>query len=824
MFARAVNAQDKPAESTFDLPLEIAHLLLIDVVGYSNLLVNEQIELLQELNQLVRNTECFRSAEASGRLIRVPTGDGMALLFFRSPEEPAQCALEISEALKGHPRIKLRMGVHSGPVNQVIDVNDRTNIAGAGINVAQRVMDCGDAGHILLSKHLADDLAEYQHWRPYLHDLGECEVKYGLRLHLVNLYKDNLGNSQVPEKLRRRKRWKQAPTVHPISAPRGPRFALIGALLVSTIALVVSSLIFFNRASPSMTRAPAPAGPVTSELAAIPEKSIAVLPFENLSDEKENAYFADGVQVEILTRLSKIADLKVISRTSTQHYKSAPKNLIEIAKQLGVAHILEGRVQKSGDTVRVNVQLIKAASDSQLWASTFDRKLSDIFSVESEVAKAIADQLRANLTGQEEQVIAAKPTDNPEAYDAYLRGLAYSLKAGTSAANSLGAQKYLREAVKLDPKFALAWALLSYTDAVGYLLTTLQPTIALREEARQAAETALTLQPNLGEAVLAKGYYHYSCLKDYDTAVGYFEQAQPLLPNSSQISESLAYVTRRQGQWDQSEVYFNEAERLDPRNVNLLFQHALSYIDLRRFPEALRKLDQVLNITPDDVDTLATKAGIAQAEGDLPRAAAELAPLHPAADNAYALETQAYQGILERRPAPVIRRLKEILAKPDPALGYINGELRVWLGWAQEVAGDRAAAQESWRQARSELESFFKEQPENYVLIGDLALTNMGLGDKAAAFALIEKAIAAVPIEKDALDGPIPLDILARVSAKMGEPDRAIAALEKLLSIPCASTFAANVPLTPALLRLDPMFDPLRNDPRFQKLCEEPAK
>jgi serine/threonine protein kinase/Tfp pilus assembly protein PilF len=554
-----------------------------------------------------------------------------------------------------------------------------------------------------------------------------------------------------------------------------------------------------------------------------PEKSIAVLPFENLSRDPNNAYFADGIQEEILTRLASIADLRVISRTSTQYYQSKPKNLGEIAKQLGVAHILEGSVQKSGDVVRVNVQLIKAASNSHLWADTFDRKLTDVFAVESEVAKAVADQLRVKLTGQEEQVIAAKSTDNPEAYDAYLRGLAYSRKAGTSAANSLGAQKYLREAVKLDPKFALAWALLSYTDAVGYLLTTLQPTIALREEARQAAETALTLQPNLGEAVLAKGAYHYFCLKDYDTAVHYFEQARQLLPNSSQISESLAYVTRRQGQWDQSEVYFNEAERLDPRNVNLLFQHALSYIDLRRFPEALRKLDQVLNITPDDVDTLTTKAGIAQAEGDLPGAAAELAPLHPAADNAYALETQAYQGILERRPAQVIRRLKEILAKPDPALGYINGELRVWLGWAQEVAGDRAAAQESWRQARSELESFFKEQPENYVLIGDLALTNMGLGDKAAAFALIEKAMAAVPIEKDALDGPIPLDILARVSAKMGEPDRAVDALQKLLAIPYASTFAANVPLTPGLLRLDPMFDPLRNDPRFQKLAASPA-
>jgi TolB-like protein/class 3 adenylate cyclase/Tfp pilus assembly protein PilF len=815
-----VNAQDTSAEPTPDLPLEIAHILLIDVVGYSKLLVNEQIELLQELKQIVRSTECFRTAEARGELIRVPTGDGMALIFFHSPEEPARSALEISRALQDHPRIQLRMGVHSGPVSRVTDVNEQTNIAGSGINVAQRVLDCGDAGHILLSVHVAEDLCEYRHWQPHLHDLGECEVKYGLHLHLFNLYKDGLGNPQVPEKLRRgRRKPASAVSVRPITTPRWPKYVLTAVLLVSAVALAISFSVFYRRGSPAVARSSS--GKAADVRLPIAEKSIAVLPFENRSEDKANAYFADGIQDEILSRLSKIADLKVTSSTSTQHYKSAPENLTEIGKQLGVAHILEGSVQKSGDAVRISVRLIKATNDSQLWADTFDRKLTDIFSVETDVAKAIADQLQAKLTGQEEEVIASKPTDNPEAYDAYLRGLAYSLKAGTSAANSLGAQKYLREAVKLDPKFALAWALLSYTDAVGYLLTTLQPTIALREEARQAAETALTLQPNLGEAVLAKGYYHYSCLKDYDTAVGYFEQARPLLPNSSQISESLAYVTRRQGHWDRSEAYFNEAERLDPRNVNLLFQHALSYVDLRRFPEALRKLDQVLNITPDDVDTLTTKAGIAQAEGDLPGAAAELAPLHPTADNAYALETQAYQGILQRRPAPVIRRLKEILAKPDPALGYINGELRVWLGWAQEVAGDRAAAQESWRQARSELESFFKEQPENYVLIGDLALTNMGLGDKAAAFALIEKAMAAVPIEKDALDGPIPLDILARVSAKMGEPDRAVDALQKLLSIPYASTFAANVPLTPALLRLDPMFDPLRNDPRFKKLCEK---
>ncbi len=792
-----------------EIQLEIAHVLFIDIVAYSKMPIEDQRAAIEQLNQVVQSTDEFRKAESDNQLLKLATGDGMALIFYHSPEDPVECALEISRAIKEqHSNLQLRMGVHSGPVSGVVDVNGRANVAGAGINTAQRLMGCGDAGHILLSKRVAEDLEQFKHWRPHLYHIGECEVKHGDQIDIVNLFTAELGNSERPKRMAMPA---QKTDFGPVIKGRTPSRKPVLIIAACLAALAVGTFLFWHLQK-AKTSAPA---------LTVPEKSIAVLPFANQSRDPDNAYFADGIQDEILTRLSKIADLKVISRTSTQHYKSAPENLPEIARLLGVAHILEGSVQKSGDAVRVNVQLIKAANDSHLWADTFDRKLTDIFSVETEVAKAIAEQLRAHLSGREEQVIATKPTDNVEAYDAYLRGLAYNQKT-TTVPNSIGAQKYLREAVRLDQKFALGWALLSYVDALGYLTLTLQPTVALREEARKAAETALTLQPNLAEAILAKGYYHYACLKDYDTAVRYYEQARQLLPNNSQIPESLAYVARRRGQWDRSESYFNEAERLNPRDVNLLTQHAASYVCLRRFPEALRKFDQVLDITPDDVDTLVAKAAIAQAEGDLPRASAILAPLHPGAHNPAALETQVYQAILERRPVPIIPRLKETLARPDPALGYFNGELRFWLGWAQEVAGDHAVAQETWRQARSELESFLKEQPENPSLIGDLALTNMGLGDKAPALALSERATAAIPIEKDALAGPRPIEILARVAAGVGEPDRALAALQKLLSIPYEGALPlGNSPLTPALLRLDPMFDPLRNDPRFQKLAAD---
>jgi TolB-like protein len=444
-----------------EIPLEIGHILLVDVVGYSKLLVNEQIELLQKLNQIVRATECFRTAEADGKLIRVPTGDGMALLFLHSPEEPVRCALEISRALRDHPHIQLRMGVHSGSVNRITDVNDKTNVAGLGINVAQRVLDCGDAGHILLSKHLADDLAEYRHWRPHLYDLGECEVKHGQRLHLVNLYKDGLGNPHLPDKLKRGGRWKRTSgvSVRPVITPRWPKYVLTAVLLVSAVALGIGFSVFYRGGSPAVARSSSVKA--AAEGPPIPEKSIAVLPFENRSEDKQTAYFADGMQDEILTDLAKVADLKVISRTSVMLYKSGnPRNLREIGQQLGIAHVLEGSVQRSGNRVRVNAQLVNARTDAHVWAQTYDRDLADVFAIQSEIAKAIADQLQAKLSPSERTAIEQPPTADVTAFDLYSRAKTLILSASLSNVarqNLLQAVDLLNQAVARDPSFFQAY-------------------------------------------------------------------------------------------------------------------------------------------------------------------------------------------------------------------------------------------------------------------------------------------------------------------------------------------------------------------------------
>ena len=332
------------------------------------------------------------------------------------------------------------------------------------------------------------------------------------------------------------------------------------------------------------------------------------------------------------------------------------------------------------------------------------------------MAIAVADQLRAKLTGEEARSIAAKPTENPQAYDAYLRGLAYTLKSGGfEAANAIPARQYLKEAVRIDPKFALGWSLLSSVDSAGYITYTL-PRITPSAMRRVTSQTALKLQPNLGEAVSAKAFYHYVFLKDYDTALRYFEQAARLLPSDSLVPLAQAFVERRRGRWEQSEAYFNRAERLDPRNVLTIGQHAVLYKDLRRFPDALRKYEDLLNISPDDTQAVVRQAGIFQAMGDLPRAAAVLTPLYSKPDDDSTIEVKVYQAILERHTTSIIPRLKEMRSKPDSEPGQHKGELRFWLGWAQEIAGDHAGAYESWMQVKNELESSLKEQPESYIV------------------------------------------------------------------------------------------------------------
>jgi TolB-like protein/Flp pilus assembly protein TadD len=783
-----------PSEHSSDVKFEIGHVLFIDIVGYSKLLITEQSAQLQTLKEIVRGTEQFRLAEAEGKLLRLPTGDGGALVFRNNPEAPVLCALEISKALKSHPELRVRMGIHSGPVNEITDLNEQANIAGAGINIAQRVMDCGDAEHILLSKHVADDLEQYPQWRSQLHELGDCEMKHGVWVGVVNLYGDGIGNAQIPTKLQALRQQR-----------RTRRAAIAAALLL--IAGIIAAFVMVSKKSARST-------------SIILEKSIAVLPFENLSSDKENAYFAEGIQDEILTRLSKIADLKVISRTSTQHYKSAPENLAAIASQLGVAHILEGSVQKSGEAVRVNVQLIKAANDSHLWAETFDRKLTDIFAVESEVAKTIADQLGAKLTGSEEQVIVARPTENPEAYDAYLRGLAYTLKSNPTQHNVLAAQERLREAVRLDPKFAVAWALLSRVDSLHH--STFQ--LPTSEEASRAADTALTLQPRLGEALMAKGYYYYGCLRDYESAKAYFERAQGVLPNSSQIPQALAYVTRREGQWNASLEYFKQAEERDPRNVALLTQYALTYTVLGRFQEATHKLDQILGIVPGDVDTLAVKACVLISQGDVTAASGLLDAVSLSGEQVFALEVQAYIAILRRQTGSIGSRLGELLAHSDPARRQENAELGFWCGWAQRLAGDTGGAKGRWQQTRAELEDLLKQQPENVTVMADLAMTCIGLGDTASADAFASRALALDFVKRDAMVTPFFQEMRARAAAAAGDADRAMPLLDRLLAIPYAGVAYWDWRLTPALLRLDPMFDPIRNDPRFRKLCEEKPK
>jgi TolB-like protein/Flp pilus assembly protein TadD len=648
----------------------------------------------------------------------LPTGDGIVLVFFNDPKAPIECATEISAALKNLPNIQLRMGIHSGPVNEVLDVNERTNVAGAGIDIAQRVMDCGDAGHILLSKRVADDLAPYSRWNPYLHELGECEVKHGRKISLVNFYTNEIGNPKPPKKCQG---MEQQPRVHmPAIAtddvfPR-KRASIVTAVLLG-IALAISFLLFFRQTPPKHAEQNIPPAARTSS------KSIAVLPFENLSRDPDNAYFADGIQEEILMRLSKIADLKVISRTSTQRYKSAPANLSEIAKQLGVAHILEGTVQKATDQVRVNVQLINAENDSHVWSDKYDRKLTDIFAVESEIATKIAAALQAKLTGAEQRALASRPTENPEAHQFYLKGRYYWNRRGEEGLKK--ATEYFEHAIKADPDYALAYAGLADSYALlgfhGY--GALPPAEAV-PRAKAAAEKALQIDETLAEAHASLAYAKEEYDWDVAGAEREYKRAIELNPNYATAHQWYALHLAVRGRYAEAIAEIKLAQELDPLSLIINTNVGWVFYFARQYNEAVEQCRKTLELDPN------------------------FAAAHWMLGQAYRQKDMYEEAIAEFQKAVSLSQ---------------GGPVQVAvLGHGYAVAGQRSEAQK----ILNELKELSKRR---YFPPYFIALIYVGLDDKNQAFAWLEKAF----VER-----------------------------------------SANLTVLPA----EPMFDPIRSDPRFQDL------
>ncbi|HST31631.1 MAG TPA: tetratricopeptide repeat protein [Chthoniobacterales bacterium] len=778
------------------LRLEIAHVLFIDIVGYSKLRTTEQSAQIQMLREIVRNTDQFRVADAEGKLLRLPTGDGGALVF-RNLEGPVLCAVEIAKALRSHPDVRVRMGIHSGPVNEVTDLNEQANIAGAGINIAQRVMDCGDAGHILVSKHAAEDLEQYDQWHPYLHDLGECEVKHGERLQLVNFYNHEIGNSALPNRFTKA----DAPTGPSATASSRRRYSLVAMGLGALV--VIGATVLFVTTRTTFRRVAQRVEPASMVSAPIIEKSVAVLPFENLSRDPDNAYFTDGIQDEILTRLSKIAALKVISRTSTQKYKSTPDNLRDVGRQLGVANLLEGSVQKVANAVHVNVQLIRAATDEHLWAESYNRKLDDVFGVEGEVASAIADQLKTKLSGAEQKAIAEKPTQNAAAYDAYLHAVAID-DASTLETTKSVVPLYAK-ATELDPQFALAWARVSIGRSQLFF-NGVDPAINSGATVKEEADRAMSLQPELGEAWLAQGVYRYRVLRDFQGALKSYEEALKRLPNSAYVLEQMAHLERRLGQIDAAQKHYQAAAQLDPRNIGILLTLADNFSSVRHFDEAQKTLDRVLEISPGNENAITSKAGIFQGQGQL-KEASEILAKAPADSQEQGIVIQrALQLYRERRFDEAIAQLQQ---HASPTIANDPRDI-VFLGLCQKLVGKNDEARATFTRAVAAM----KPTPDSVVPVDArqlpcfLVWAYAGLGEKDKALAQGRQAVA--DFATDALSKPFAESTLAIAQAQFGDVDSAIAALPHLLEVPNGETLGD--------LRTDPLWDPLRKDPRFQKL------
>jgi TolB-like protein/class 3 adenylate cyclase/Flp pilus assembly protein TadD len=792
-----------------EIKLEIAHVLFMDIVGYSKLLINEQRALLDALNQIVRSTDEFQKAEASGRLIKIPTGDGMALVFYNSPEEPVECALDISRALKMHPNLHLRMGVHSGPVSGVIDVNERANVAGAGINMAQRVMDCGDAGHILLSKRVAEDLEQYEHWQPHLHDLGECEVKHDVRVHIVNLYTDELGNPEPPEKFKQAggKRKMRLPISGSPARSTTVGWPRIAVIVLIAAAIAIGTAMFWRRSFFKLTSAPA-----------VPDKSIAVLPFENLSRDPDNAYFATGIQDEILTRLAKIAALKVISRTSTQQYAAKPGNLSEIARQLNVANILEGSVQKAGDQVHINAQLIRAATDEHLWAESYDRKLENIFGVEAEVATAVAEALKAKLTGVEHEAVEQKPTSNPDAYVLYLKAREREGAVDQTMEDWIAANQLYAQAIALDPTFALAHARASIRNSLIFDSNKDQ---ARKAKARAQAEEALRLSPNMGEAHFALGLYLWLCERDFVPALKELSIAEKTSPNNAEIFWYSAAIYRNQGRWPESLTTAERAQNLDPRNAQIALYVAYNHFLVRDWQASAAGFNRLLKIAPDSVYGRICLAYLEVIRnGNLAAAKAIVRKIPVDTPERQVTDARWDLSMLEHDFASA----EKILDESPLEDFYGSGEKpkSFFQGCTVLARGDAGLAQSLLETARPMLEAKMRDRPDDPWRRADLGLLYGYLGRKEDAIREGRAAVELAPESKEPLRRAGLESNLALVYARTGEADQAITLIERLLSTPGAVKFGAPWSITLADLRLRWEWDPLRTNPRFQKILAGP--
>jgi TolB-like protein/Tfp pilus assembly protein PilF len=788
--------------------LEIGHVLFMDLVGYSKLLLDEQREQLQRLTEIVRDTEQVRAAEAGDKLLRLPVGDGIALVFFNSPEAPVRCAIEISKRLKQYPQLKLRMGIHSGPVNEVRDVNDRANVAGAGINIAQRVMDCGDAGHILLSKRVAEDLAHSRQWRTYLHDLGECAVKHGVPIFIVNLYTDEIGNAQLPQKV---KQWQSEQAAQAVdgSPVLSRKYVLLAAAVLLVAIASFGVWLSFKQAA------------VTS---LGPEKTIAVLPFQNFSPDKDNAFFADGVQDDILTSLAKIKDLRVTSRSSVMKFRDvAEQNLRQIGKALGVANVLEGSVRREGDRVVVNVQLVDAQSARQIWANRYDRTLADSLGLQGELASEIADALRATLSTDEQARVTAKPTQNPDAYVFYLRANQLSRNPDTLLEDYKAAEQLYMQAIALDPNFALAHARLA--SVCAEIFHYYEPTEDWKTKARSEAQIALRLQPDLAEAHLALGQCIYWMDQDYERALEQFDIASRLSPSDGDIVRLIAAIKRRQGKWKQALEEYERVAKLDPQNPNTVRELIFTNTAMRRWPEAARWVEQLRAMAPASIIAKIQRGYVEfwwKGDTGLLKSLLNQVPLGVDPDGSVT-SVRWDVAMLDRDYAAARRAIDASSAKELSYTGEGSTPRTFFEGCIALAQGDVPAAQKYFQDAQPVFEDAVKEAPSSAIRHANLGWFYAFMGRKEDAIREGRRAVELKPESKDAVDGVIVNCYLALIYARVGEKDLAFPLLARLLKTPGAVD-SVDYSITVNDLKHRWEWDPIRSDPRFQKLFEKPAK